>query len=313
LTPFPEPVFEFFTPGPWADYVLLDSGGMEKLERFGPYTVRRPEPQAIWPKTLSSIEWDTLADATFKKADKKDVGEEKGMWSRKPDVAERWMIAYSLPKILDEKVPQIRFRISLSSFKHVGIFPEQAPNWDFIYEQGLALPADHQVLNLFAYTGGASLAAAHAGGRVTHVDSIKPTLSWARENMEETGLTGIRWMAEDALAFAQREVRRGRVYQGIILDPPAYGRGPDGERWLLEEGINPLMEACRALLDPEQGYLILNLYSLGYSPIIASRLGMQYAPHGIGDRITRQEFGELCVGQGNARMPLGTCYRLAWG
>ena len=290
-------------PGPWPDYALLDAGNGEKLERFGPYTVRRPEPQAIWAPSLPLEGW-TKAQAVFSK---EKGSPEKGTWQYAPKQADRWWITYRLP----DGGPELRLKVSLSSFKHVGVFPEQAPNWDFIYQQTKRL-AEPQVLNLFAYTGGASLAARAAGAQVAHVESMKPTLSWANENAQGSGLDGIRWLADDALAFARREARRGRAYQGIILDPPAYGRGPDGEKWLLEEGIQPLLEACATLLDTSSGFLILNLYSLGYSPLIARNLAHAQITKAL-PALKVEEYGELCVGGAEAPiLPLGTYWRAAW-
>jgi 23S rRNA (cytosine1962-C5)-methyltransferase len=289
-------------PALWAEYSLLDAGNGEKLEQFGPYVVRRPEPQAIWKPAYPDI-WHK-AHAVFAR---EKGSQEKGTWQYPANQADRWWVTYPLP----EGGPKISLKVSLSSFKHVGIFPEQAPNWDFIYLKTKALDKPN-VLNLFAYTGGATLAAAAAGATVTHVEAMKPTLSWANENAKQCNLDQIRWMADDALAFTKREARRGKKYQGIILDPPAYGRGPNGEKWLLEECIQPLLEATAELLDPEHGFVILNLYSLGYSPLIAQNLAKlelgPKLPSGV-----QEEFGELCVGGGQvALLPLGTYWRAAW-
>ena len=295
-----EPKFEFLSPTDWPDYELIDSGDAKKLERFGKIVVSRPEPQAIWPTRLSQAEWSKAWNAHFEKSQAQD---EKGIWQRKPNCPEKWWIEYPMP---DGKA--MRLKISLSSFKHVGVFPEQAPNWDFIYQQSKA-KKQASVLNLFAYTGGASLAARLAGADVTHVEAIKHTISWAKENMEGSGLADIRWMADDALAFVQREVRRGKQYDGIILDPPAYGRGPNKERWVLEESIQALMEACGALLAPN-GFVVLNLYSLGYSPIIGLNIGKQYFTKQI-ESLTQEsslQYGELAVGL-HRQLPLGTYFR----
>ena len=196
----------------WTDYELIDSGEFEKLERFGNYILTRPEPQAVWSRSLSSGEWDKLSHAFFRK-EKNDP--EKGRWSLKKDMPEQWFIGYRYKEM------QLKMRLGLTGFKHVGVFPEQSENWDFIYDQikshQLKGKADQdkpliqgekpRILNLFAYTGGASLAAIAAGADVVHVDSVKPVLTWARENMEASGMSGIRWMLEDALKFVQREVQ----------------------------------------------------------------------------------------------------------
>ena len=223
---------KLLSPSCWTDYELIDSGAYEKLERFGRYVIARPEPQAIWNKSLSDAEWQQRADAYFKK-DKKS--EDRGEWICKPKMSQQWFVNYRYGDM------NIRMRLGLTSFKHVGVFPEQAENWNFISDQVKRIGTGAKVLNLFAYTGGATLAAKSAGADVTHVDSVKPVVSWARENMEASGLDGVRWIVEDALKFVQREVRRGKKYNGIILDPPAYGRGANGEKWVLEENINELI------------------------------------------------------------------------
>ncbi len=246
------------------DYELLDSGDFEKLERFGDIVTRRPEPQAIWRKSYSEEEWREAADASFMRDGR---SEERGDWRMKSGVPSRWSIEYSYKKM------HLKMRLAFTSFKHVGIFPEQAANWNFIYDEcltiGKQIGSKPKVLNLFAYTGGASLAARSAGADTTHVDSVKQVVSWSRENMESSGLEGIRWIVEDALKFVQREVRRGNKYSGIILDPPAYGRGANGEKWVLEENICEMLECCAALLEEQNAFLILNLYSMGLSPTLA--------------------------------------------
>ena len=269
------------------DYELLDSGGFEKLERYGQYVLRRPEPQALWPKRLPETTWKELPDAWFKKnkSDHSPEGGERGEWVCKRSMPDRWTVDYSV----DGK--PLSFRLGMTAFKHIGIFPEQAENWRFIYDSVAASTVpEPKVLNLFAYTGGASLAAAAAGAVVTHVDSVKPVVSWARENADASGLQTIRWIVEDALKFVLRETRRGSTYQGIILDPPAYGRGPAGEKWILEDQITVLLEACAQLLD-KSGFVVLNLYSMGFSPIIAANLLNHYFKRPI-DSI---EYGELTV------------------
>ncbi|HBL72237.1 MAG TPA: oxidoreductase [Bacteroidales bacterium] len=271
----------------WTDYALIDSGGFEKLERYGNYVLRRPEPQAVWPKRLAEKDWVNQAHAWFKRQKGASVGDtgERGEWLIKPDMPDRWTVRYT-----DLETPLI-FRLSMTAFKHIGLFPEQVENWRFVYQRTRALhTAEPAVLNLFAYTGGASLAAAAAGAVVTHVDAVKPVITWARENAEASGLSTIRWMVEDALKFVLREVRRGKRYQGIILDPPAYGRGPTGEKWVLEAQINPLLEACAALLEPD-GFVVLNLYSMGFSPIIAANLLQHYFRRSF----STIEYGELTV------------------
>ena len=251
----------------WKDYELLDSGDGEKLERFGKYVLARPEPKALWTKSLSEKEWAKTAHTRFRpgagfgKAGKED----SGTWERLRDMDDRWTIRYG-------GGPSFSLRLGLTAFKHVGVFPEQAPNWEYIYHETAALAKAGgrapKVLNLFAYTGGASLAAKAAGADVTHLDSVRQTITWARENQENSGLDGIRWIIEDAMKFAEREVRRGNVYQGIILDPPAYGHGPDGEKWKLDECLFSLLRNVERILAPENSFMVLNLYSNGYSAML---------------------------------------------
>lgn len=287
------------TPQNWHEYQLIDSGGFEKLERFGKYILRRPEPQAAWDKTLPEPEWERTAHATFKK----DKGsQEKGEWILKKGMEERWYMPYNTNAL------NLNFKLALSSFKHVGIFPEQACNWDYITEKVTNMPLKApKILNLFAYTGGASIAAKQAGADVTHVDSIKQVISWSRENMEASNLENIRWVVEDALKFVKREAKRGNIYQGIILDPPAYGRGPDGERWILEEQINELLKTVAQILDKENYFLILNMYSMGFSSLIVENLVKCSF-----SQTQNHEFGELFLQDSfQKKLPLGVFYRFS--
>ena len=290
---------ELLTPV-WQDYELIDSGDFEKLERWGRWVTRRPEPQAIWHKSLSEEEWCRLATASFKREAGSD---ERGRWSLSPKQPDQWRVSH----IIGDK--RLTFRLGLTSFKHVGLFPEQAENWTFIYNSvGELRGKNHierpKVLNMFAYTGGASLAAAAAGAEVTHVDSVKQCISWARENMEESRLEGIRWVVEDALKFARREVKRGHRYDGIILDPPAYGRGPEGEKWVLEQNIAEMLTLCAELLNPG-GFLVLNLYSMGLSALLAKSAVNQLIPSP-----QMEQFGELYFTDRQGKnLPLGVYYR----
>ena len=265
----------------WKDYELVDSGRGEKLERFGKYVLRRPEPKALWAPSLPENEWKRLSHVVFRpgagfgKAGKED----SGTWEKVRKMDDQWSIAYNGeqdPETHAASDLHIALRLGLTSFKHVGVFPEQAPNWEFIYRETLrlgriakanGLPAP-KVLNLFAYTGAASLAAKAAGADVTHLDSVRQVVTWARENMERSGLDGVRWVVEDALKFAKREAKRGNRYQGIILDPPAYGHGPDGEKWKLDELLFDLLKNVSQILSPRDSFLVLNLYSNGYSAML---------------------------------------------
>lgn len=291
-------MFEALIPR-FPDYELIDSGDFEKLERFGRYVVRRPEPQAIWRRSLTEQEWRRLADASFLRDGR---SEERGEWRLRSGMLSRWTVDYAYEGM------RLRMRLGLTSFKHVGLFPEQAANWNFIYDNCVRMRAEERtpkVLNLFAYTGGATLAARAAGADTTHVDSVKQVVTWARENMEQSGLEGVRWIVEDALKFVQREVRRGNRYNGIILDPPAYGRGANGEKWILEDNIGEMLECCARLLEPRGAFLVLNLYSMGLSATLASTAVRQ----AFGTPFEEQ-FGELCFDdRAGKRLPLGTYCR----
>ena len=291
-------MFEALIPR-FPDYELIDSGDFEKLERFGRYVVRRPEPQAIWRRSLTEEEWRRLADASFLRDGR---SEERGEWRLRSGMPSRWTVDYAYEGM------RLRMRLGLTSFKHVGLFPEQAANWNFIYDNCVRMRAEERtpkVLNLFAYTGGAALAARAAGADTTHVDSVKQVVTWARENMEQSGLEGVRWIVEDALKFVQREVRRGNRYNGIILDPPAYGRGANGEKWILEDNIGEMLECCARLLEPRGAFLVLNLYSMGLSATLASTAVRQ----AFGTPFEEQ-FGELCFDdRAGKRLPLGTYCR----
>lgn len=271
----------------WKDYEIIDSGNFEKLERFGPYVLRRPEPKALWDKSMSENEWRRLTHTWFRpgagfgKAGKED----SGTWDRSKKMEDQWRIAYPGSNLGKNGNgangaggPDINLRLGLTSFKHVGVFPEQAPNWDWIYARTSELVkagVKPKVLNLFAYTGAASLAAKAAGADVTHLDSVRQVVTWARGNMEMSGLDGVRWVVEDAMKFAQREARRGNTYNGIILDPPAYGHGPDGEKWKLDECLFEMLRNVNQILAPKDAFLVLNLYSNGYSAVLAETLAKQ--------------------------------------
>ena len=309
----------------WKDYELLDSGCGEKLERFGQIITVRPEPKALWDRSMSEAEWRRLAHFSFKLASAQNSGrdagkggkntgsgaiEDRGTWERHKKADEQWYIRYgadagsaSVAGAVGASGPQFRLRLGLTAFKHVGIFPEQAPNWEFIYRQVRRLAGNAagsgpertantgpertaetgpeqrpKVLNLFAYTGGASLAAKAAGADVTHLDSIRQVVTWARGNMEASGMDGIRWIVEDAMKFVQREERRGNLYDGIILDPPAYGHGPNGEKWKLDDSLFGLLRSISHILKPQNSFMVLNLYSNGYSAA-------------LGETLVRQAFG----------------------
>lgn len=288
------------SPSEWADYELIDTGGFEKLERFGQFILSRPEPQAIWDKSLSEGEWKQQAHAHFAK---EKNNPEKGKWEQLKKMPHNWTISYGNPEGLN-----IQLNLAQTSFKHIGLFPEQAVNWDYLYTKIKSCPVEKpKVLNLFAYTGAASVAARAAGAEVTHLDSVKQVVTWSRHNMESSGLEGIRWIIDDAMKFIKREARRGNIYQGIILDPPAYGRGPDGEKWVLEEQINEMLKVCAEILDKENHFLILNMYSLSFSSLIAANLIKTNF-----DAVKNAEHGELYLNDRfDKKLPLGIFFRFS--
>lgn len=282
------------SPANFKEYELIDSGDFEKLERFGSYITIRPEPQAVWGKRLSVKEWESKAHVKFI-----SKSSSAGSWKKLKDMPDQWRINYDLGKKGDQK--QMTLRLGLTSFKHVGVFPEQAVNWDYIYESVKKVKTKQpKVLNLFAYTGGSTLAARAAGADVTHLDSIKQVVTWAKENMELSNLNNIRWMVEDAMTYVRREVKRGKIYNGIILDPPAYGHGPNGESWKLEDHIREMTQMVTSLLDPEDCFLLLNTYSLGFSSIIIDNLLNETFLKG------RFETGEIYLDAATgSKLPLG--------
>ncbi len=288
-----------FTPLGWQDYELLDCGNFEKLEQFGPVVLRRPEPQALWDKVWDEIEWKRLTDITFKQK-----ASHSGEWLNPGKKNTKWSLPYFT------KDYRLKFNLSLTSFKHVGLFPEQAANWDYIFENIRKIKNEQpRFLNLFAYTGGASLAAKSAGADVTHVDSVKQVISWSKENMEASHLNNIRWVVEDALKFVKREVKRGKTYHGIILDPPAYGIGANGERWQMEDNINEMLRDIALLLDPSQHFLILNVYSLGLSSLLVQNLVERNF------KVAKDiENGELYLqARSGIKLPLGILSRYTYG
>lgn len=236
-------------PKNWKDYELLDHGNGRKLEKFGKLVLDRPEPSATWKKSLPDTEWNT-SDAIFT-----ENKNQKGSWNKNLN---DWNISYPFEN------SEIVFKLSQGSFKHPGIFPEQAENWEFINKKCAELIGKGitpKFLNLFAYTGGASLAADISGAEVTHIDSVKSVVNWARENAELNNIDSIRWIVEDAPTFVEKEIRRGNKYHGIIMDPPIFGLGPKGGRWKLNRDLPELLENVMKLLEPNNRFFILNTYS----------------------------------------------------
>ncbi len=251
----------------WQDYELLDTGNGLKLERFGPYIFIRPEVQAMWKQGLSNKEWEK-AHAIFQPTNE----ESGGHWVFKKKVEERWEMRYDLtPEAADKKEAQIRFWAMTTPGRHLGVFPETAAQWEFMSEaiRSKNSQAPIKVLNLFGYTGLASLTAAEAGAQVTHVDASKKSVTWARENQALSKLEDkpIRWIVDDALKFVEREGRRGAKYDGIILDPPKFGRGPKGEVWEVYKSLPDLLKDCSAILSDRPLFMIVTAYAIKTSAI----------------------------------------------
>ena len=289
-------------PSSWKDYELIDAGDFEKLERFGKYTLIRPEPQAIWKKVLSNEDWKKLAHAKFVREQKdkfRFTDDVKGGWSKGRDMPDSWEVNYQYDDL------NLTLRLALTSFGHVGIFPEQGANWNFIYDTIRQWDTPKpKVLNLFAYTGAASVVARAAGAEVVHCDASRPGLNWANQNMVLNRLSDIRWVYEDAFKFVRREVKRGNRYHGIIMDPPPYGRGPEGEKWTLQEQLDELMHMCSQLLEKTSCFLILSMYAAGLSATIGVNVARTYLD------LNRIEAGELYLKSKNDRdLPMGTFLR----
>ncbi len=262
----------------WKDFEVLDTGDGEKLERWGDVILRRPDPQTIWPKADPTL-W-RQAQAWYHRSDK--GGGEWEFFSRLP---EKWVIAHQA----------LRFYVRPTGFKHTGLFPEQAANWVWMAEKlRQSGRKDLRVLNLFGYTGGATLACAQAGAHVTHVDAAKGMVQWAKENRELSQLpeTSCRWIVEDALRFVQREIRRGNSYDGILMDPPSYGRGPSGEVWKLENELYGLIDTCAQVLSPEPLFFLVNSYTTGFQASVLSNIIEKCVVSRFGGQVDSQE---LCL------------------
>ncbi|WP_332772837.1 class I SAM-dependent methyltransferase [Phenylobacterium sp.] len=279
----------------WSDYALLDSGDGRKLERYGPYSVVRPEPQALWSPKLAPEVW-ARADAVFDPSDEEDAGR----WRFQGKPKESWPMAWG----------EARFQARFTAFRHLAFFPEQAANWAWLNERVRAAKGQPKVLNLFGYTGVASLVCAAAGAAVTHVDASKKAIGWARENAALSGLEDrpIRWICEDARRYVQREVRRGSRYEGIILDPPKYGRGPDGEVWRLFENLPELSTLCAELLSENASFLLLNAYAERISGAALAGL----LADKLGDRGGKIEWGELALVQDGGERQVGMSFYARW-
>ncbi len=283
----------------WQDIELLDSGDNEKCERYGDVVMVRPEPQALWAKAASSA----------------GQGGDNGVWKRAWATYTRtgregeWDIVRPLPPAWTVSWEDLTFRIRTTSFKHTGLFPEQASNWKYLRS---VIKPGMKMLNLFGYTGGASLAAASAGAEVVHVDASKTAVTWVKENIELSGLASrtVRYITDDVMKFVAREVRRGNVYDCIVMDPPAFGRGPEGELWKFEEHLPELLKLCGQILHKEHGYLLVNAYSLGYPALAVENLIRTSVPFA-------KEFAavELTLKETTPRafeLPTGIVIRASW-
>ncbi len=242
----------------WQDYCLIDTSKGERLERWGDITLIRPDPQIIWENPAPAHEWST-AHAKYNRS---STG--GGSWDYRKKFGESWTIKYG----------DLTFMVKPTGFKHTGLFPEQAVNWDYCDRLIRNAGREINVLNLFAYTGGATLACANAGAKVCHLDAVKGMVDWGKENARLSGLSDkpIRWIVDDAMKFLGREIRRGNRYDGIILDPPSYGRGTNGEMWKLEDCIYELMQRCTAVLSDKPLFILLNSYTTGLSPSVMAYL-----------------------------------------
>ncbi len=276
----------------WADYALLDSGGGRKLERYGPYRVVRPEPQCLWTPRLAAAVWDS-ADAVFDPTDE----DEAGRWRFRGKPAEAWELSWG----------NARFYGRFTNFRHLAFFPEQAANWAWLDARQRAAGRPLRILNLFGYTGVASLVCALAGAQVTHVDASKQSVQRARENAELSGVTNVRWIVEDARRFAQREARRGNRYDGVILDPPKFGRGPDGEVWRLFEDLPEMARLCGGLLSDDASFLILNAYAARISGASMAGLVAEAV-----NRPGRVDWGELALVEEAGVRQVGLSFFARW-
>ncbi len=262
--------------GQWKDYEVLDTSKGEKLERWGNHILVRPDPQVLWDVPRKLPGW-RKPNAHYHRSSRGG-----GQWDFF-DLPEQWTIHYR----------NLAFHLKPFSFKHTGLFPEQAVNWDWFSQKILEAGRPVKVLNLFAYTGGATLAAAAAGAAVTHVDASKGMVAWARENAKASGLeqAPIRWIVDDCMKFVEREIRRGNHYDAVIMDPPSYGRGPKGEIWKIEDAIHPLVAACARLLSPDPLFFLINSYTTGLAPSVLSYLlGLEVASRFSGT-LEAQEVG----------------------
>ncbi|SYX84505.1 class I SAM-dependent methyltransferase [Paenibacillus alvei] len=261
----------------WKDYELIDTGGGEKLERWGDVVLRRPDPQIIWPLEKETDIWRNVHGHYHRSSSG------GGQWDMKKPIPERWTIEYK----------HLKFYIKPTNFKHTGLFPEQAVNWDWMMNKIKSANRPIKVLNLFAYTGGATVACASAGAEVCHVDAAKGMVQWAKENAGLSGLEAhpIRFITDDVFKFVQREQRRGNKYDAIIMDPPSYGRGPGGETWKLEQSLYPFLEFCTTIMSDNPLFLQINSYTTGISPTVLSNMLSMTMKKRYGGKLSSGEIG----------------------
>ena len=311
------PVIDLLTSPNWKDYELLDSGDGQKLERFGPYTFARPEVQALWKRALPGEAW-RAADAVFQPTSE----ESGGHWAFKKPIDEKWEMKYALPPSRPPiSEPRnggmqggLKFTAMTTPGRHLGVFPECAAQWEWMAEitkrkiKNENVPMN--VLNLFGYTGLATLAAAASGAKVTHVDASKKSVTWARENLALSGLAEkpVRWIVDDALKFVEREGRRGTKYDGIILDPPKFGRGPKGEVWEVYKSLPELLQACRAVLSGSPLFVVLTVYAVKL-PAIHAYAALEEMMNGFGGKL---ECGELVTREKSAGRLLSQAVYARW-
>jgi len=246
------------TPTNWKEYELIDSGDGSKLERWGNFILSRPDPQAIWPKDLTEKDWQK-ADGVYTRS-----SEGVGAWKFKKPLPEKWEIKYG----------DLKFWVKPTPFKHTGLFPEQAINWDWLMKKIADEKRELNILNLFGYTGGATVACAKAGAKICHVDASKGIVAWAKENLELSGLekAPVRLIIDDAIKFVDKEIRRGIKYDGIIMDPPSFGRGAKGEVWKIEENLFNLVSKCAQTLSDNPVFFMINSYTTGLSPTVSGNI-----------------------------------------
>jgi 23S rRNA (cytosine1962-C5)-methyltransferase len=277
----------------WKDYEVLDTSNGEKLERWGDYALVRPDPQVLWDTPKKLKQWKRP----------------NGHYHRSSKGGGQWEF-FNLPEKWDISYKELKFHLQPFSFKHTGLFPEQAVNWDWFSDKIRKAGRPLKVLNLFAYTGGATLAAAAAGAAVTHVDASKGMVNWAKENAQLSGLREkpIRWLVDDCVKFVEREIRRGNKYDGIIMDPPSYGRGPKGEIWKIEEKIYPFIQLCTKILSDDPVFFLINSYTTGLQPAVLTYMLETEVKAKFGGKVVSDEIG-LPVKSNGLILPCGASGR----